>query len=33
MVEAAHRDFVAAGLPENEFFSDAFTFAPPAAAK
>jgi CDP-4-dehydro-6-deoxyglucose reductase len=28
MVEAAHRDFVAAGLPENEFFSDAFTFAP-----
>jgi len=29
MVEAAHRDFVAAGLPENEFFSDAFTFAPP----
>lgn len=28
MVEAAHRDFVARGLPENEFFSDAFTFAP-----
>ncbi len=28
MVEAAHRDFVAHGLPENEFFSDAFTFAP-----
>jgi len=28
MVEAAHKDFVAAGLPENEFFSDAFTFAP-----
>jgi CDP-4-dehydro-6-deoxyglucose reductase len=28
MVEAAHRDFTANGLPENEFFSDAFTFAP-----
>jgi CDP-4-dehydro-6-deoxyglucose reductase len=28
MVEAAHKDFVAAGLPEEEFFSDAFTFAP-----
>lgn len=28
MVEAAHRDFVASGLPEHEFFSDAFTFAP-----
>jgi CDP-4-dehydro-6-deoxyglucose reductase len=28
MVEAAHRDFIARGLPENEFFSDAFTFAP-----
>ena len=28
MVEAAHRDFVAHGLPEEEFFSDAFTFAP-----
>lgn len=28
MVEAAHRDFVARGLPEEEFFSDAFTFAP-----
>lgn len=28
MVEAAHRDFVARGLPEDEFFSDAFTFAP-----
>lgn len=27
MVEAAHRDFVAQGLPEDEFFSDAFTFA------
>jgi len=28
MVEAAHRDFTANGLPEDEFFSDAFTFAP-----
>jgi CDP-4-dehydro-6-deoxyglucose reductase, E3 len=28
MVEAAHRDFTAQGLPEDEFFSDAFTFAP-----
>jgi len=28
MVEAAHKDFTAAGLPEDEFFSDAFTFAP-----
>lgn len=28
MVEAAHKDFVARGLPEEEFFSDAFTFAP-----
>lgn len=27
MVEAAHRDFVAAGLPPEEFFSDAFTYA------
>lgn len=27
MVEASHRDFTAQGLPENEFFSDAFTFA------
>jgi CDP-4-dehydro-6-deoxyglucose reductase len=33
MVEAAHRDFVAAGLPPEEFFSDAFTFAPPTPAK
>ena len=30
MVEAAHRDFVAAGLAPEEFFSDAFTFAPAA---
>jgi CDP-4-dehydro-6-deoxyglucose reductase, E3 len=28
MVEAAHRDFTASGLPDGEFFSDAFTFAP-----
>lgn len=28
MVEVAHRDFTANGLPEEEFFSDAFTFAP-----
>jgi len=27
MVEAIHRDFTAQGLPEDEFFSDAFTFA------
>ena len=27
MVEVAHRDFVARGLPDEEFFSDAFTFA------
>lgn len=33
MVEAAHRDFVAAGLPPDEFFSDAFTYAPPTPAK
>jgi len=28
MVEAAHIGFTARGLPEGEFFSDAFTFAP-----
>lgn len=28
MVEAAHSDFVANGLPEDEFFSDAFSYAP-----
>ncbi len=27
MIEAARRDFLAAGLPETEFFADAFTFA------
>ncbi|MGY1489186.1 CDP-6-deoxy-delta-3,4-glucoseen reductase [Methylobacillus pratensis] len=31
MVEVAHRDFQGHGLPEREFFSDAFTFANPAA--
>jgi len=32
MVEAAHRDFTAkCGLPEDEFYSDAFTAAAPAA--
>ncbi|SNR81628.1 CDP-4-dehydro-6-deoxyglucose reductase [Methylobacillus rhizosphaerae] len=29
MVAAAHRDFQQHGLPEDEFFSDAFTFANP----
>lgn len=28
MIDAARRDFVAAGLPEDEFFADAFTLAP-----
>ncbi|MFJ5446515.1 CDP-6-deoxy-delta-3,4-glucoseen reductase [Methylobacillus methanolivorans] len=31
MVEVAHRDFQSHGLPEEEFFSDAFTFANPVA--
>ena len=31
MVEVAHRDFQRHGLPEEEFFSDAFTFANPVA--
>ena len=31
MVEVAHRDFQGHGLPEEEFFSDAFTFANPVA--
>ncbi|HEX5538913.1 MAG TPA: FAD-binding oxidoreductase, partial [Methylophilaceae bacterium] len=30
MVETAHRDFQRHGMPEHEFFSDAFTFANPA---
>jgi CDP-4-dehydro-6-deoxyglucose reductase len=29
MVEVAHKAFIAQGLPEDEFFSDAFTFATP----
>jgi CDP-4-dehydro-6-deoxyglucose reductase len=29
MVEVAHKAFIAHGLPEDEFFSDAFTFAAP----
>ena len=33
MVEAAHRDFTMHGLPEEEFFSDAFTFAAKQASK
>jgi CDP-4-dehydro-6-deoxyglucose reductase len=33
MVEAAHRDFTSkCGLPDEEFFSDSFTPAPPASA-
>lgn len=28
MIDAARRDFVAHGLPEEEFFADAFSFAP-----
>ncbi len=29
MVEVAHKAFIAQGLPEDEFYSDAFTFATP----
>jgi CDP-4-dehydro-6-deoxyglucose reductase len=29
MVEVAHEAFIKAGLPEDEFYSDAFTFAAP----
>jgi len=29
MIAAAQQDFAAAGLPEDEFFADSFTFAPP----
>jgi len=29
MIDAAQKDFAAAGLPENEFFADSFTFAAP----
>ena len=28
MIDAARRDFAAQGLPEDEFFADAFTFSP-----
>jgi len=28
MIDAAQKDFAAAGLPEDEFFADSFTFAP-----
>lgn len=28
MIDAARKDFVAAGLPEEEFYADAFTFSP-----
>lgn len=31
MIDAAKRDFFAAGLPTTEFFSDAFTFSTPGA--
>lgn len=31
MIDVARRDFVAQGLPEDEFYADAFTFATPAA--
>jgi CDP-4-dehydro-6-deoxyglucose reductase len=27
MIDAAKRDFLAAGLPEEDFFADAFTFS------
>ncbi|ROH86865.1 CDP-6-deoxy-delta-3,4-glucoseen reductase [Pseudomethylobacillus aquaticus] len=33
MVEAAHAEFSAQGLPEGAFYSDAFTFATPVPAK
>ena len=33
MVEDAHKKLVAAGLPNDEFYSDAFTFARDAHAK
>ena len=29
LVESTFKDFVAAGLPEDEFFADAFSFSPP----
>ena len=33
MIEAAQRDFMARGLPGNEFFSDIFSYAAKAATK
>jgi CDP-4-dehydro-6-deoxyglucose reductase len=33
MVEVAHKAFIKAGLPEDEFYSDAFTFAAPVKNK
>jgi CDP-4-dehydro-6-deoxyglucose reductase len=33
MVEAAHRDFTARGLPDAEFFSDIFSYAAKASSK
>ena len=32
MIDAARAEFIAHGLPEHEFFADAFTFAPAVAA-
>lgn len=31
MIESARTDFLAAGLPEEEFFADAFSFVPPGS--
>jgi hypothetical protein len=33
MVEAEHRDFVARGLPADEFFADIFSYAARAEGK
>ena len=33
MIDAARRDFVARGLPEDEFYADSFTFANDATGK
>ena len=32
MIDAAQAEFIARGLPAEEFFADAFTFAPAVAA-
>jgi CDP-4-dehydro-6-deoxyglucose reductase len=32
MIDAARAEFVVRGLPAEEFFADAFTFAPAASA-